>query len=96
MLLRVPQITSALLLSLAYSGNVFRAAIGVFAAMLDIYKTGEVADPFPVPIWLRCMSGVLTASGAIIGGARFMPVTGNMPGVTEASVMPACTSYMLT
>ncbi|KAL0025889.1 hypothetical protein WJX79_010702 [Trebouxia sp. C0005] len=69
-------IPSAMLLSLAYGGNMFRSALGTFAAMLNIYKTAAVADTIPVPIWMRCIAAVFTVTGAIVGGARLMPVTG--------------------
>ncbi|DBA83574.1 TPA: hypothetical protein ACH3X2_006489 [Trebouxia sp. C0005] len=65
-----------MLLSLAYGGNMFRSALGTFAAMLNIYKTAAVADTIPVPIWMRCIAAVFTVTGAIVGGARLMPVTG--------------------
>ena len=65
-----------MLLSLAYGGNVFRSALGIFAAMLNIYMTAAVADTVPVPLWMRCIAAVFTVSGVIVGGARLMPVTG--------------------
>lgn len=65
-----------MLLSLAYGGNMFRSALGTYAAMLNIYMTATVADTFPVPVWVRCIAAVFTVSGTIVGGARLMPVTG--------------------
>ena len=65
-----------MLLSLAYGGNMFRSALGTYAAMYNIYMTAAVADTIPVAFWMRCIAAVFTASGAIVGGARLMPVTG--------------------
>lgn len=84
------QIPSAMLLSLAYGGNMFRSALGTFAAMLNIYKTAAVADTIPVPIWMRCIAAVFTVTGAIVGGARLMPVTGGTcPADTSPEVISA-------
>ncbi len=65
-----------MLLSLAYGGNMFRSALGPYAAMLNIYMTAAVADTISIPIWMRCIAAVFTVSGTIVGGARLMPVTG--------------------
>ncbi len=71
------QIPSAMLLSLAYGGNMFRSALGPYAAMLNIYMTAAVADTVAVPIWMRCIAAVFTVSGTIVGGARMISVTGD-------------------
>ena len=89
------QVVGAVLLSLAYNGNVFRSALGVGAGMLHIYKTAAVSDTFPVPIWMRCMAAVVTASGAFLGGGRLMPVTGVTSAPTLALTGTACTSGKL-
>lgn len=65
-----------MLMSTAYSAHMFRAAVGVFAAMLHIYKTAEVSAAFPVPVSLRCAAAFCTSLGVVIGGGRLMPVTG--------------------
>ena len=70
------QIVSAMLLSLSYAANLFRSAIGIFGAMLNIYQNAAVLHPYPVAVWLRGLSGLLTSAGAIAGGTRLMPVTG--------------------
>ncbi len=80
-----------MLLSLAYGGNVFRSALGIFAAMLNIYITAAVADTIPVPLWMRCIAAVFTVSGVIVGGARLMPVTGETcPAGTSPVVNQPC------
>ncbi len=71
------QIPSAMLLSLAYGGNMFRSALSPYAAMLNIYMTAAVADTIAVPIWMRCIAAVFTVSGTIVGGARMISVTGD-------------------
>ena len=63
-------------MSTAYSAHMFRSAVGVFAAMLHIYKTAEVSATFPVPVRLRCAAAFCTSVGVVIGGGRLMPVTG--------------------
>lgn len=64
------------MMSTAYSAHMFRSAVGVFAAMLQIYKTAEVSATFPVPVYLRCAAAFCTSVGVVIGGGRLMPVTG--------------------
>ena len=54
----------------------FHSAGGVFAAMLNIYQTAEVATTFPVPIYLRCTAAVCTSSGVVLAGGRLMSLTG--------------------
>jgi phosphate/sulfate permease len=87
-----------MLLSLAYGGNVFRSALGTYAAMLNIYMTAAVADTIPVPIWMRCIAAVFTASGAIVGGARLMPVTGETcsAGTSQVVNQPCLLSLVST
>ena len=63
-------------MSTAYSAHVFQSAVGVFAAMLHVYKTSEVSATIPVPVHLRCAAAFCTSVGVVIGGGRLMPVTG--------------------
>ncbi len=80
-----------MLLSLAYGGNMFRSALGTYAAMLNIYMTATVADTFPVPVWMRCIAAVFTVGGTIVGGARLMPVTGETcPAGTPQVIHHSC------
>ncbi len=63
----------------------FRSALGTYAVMLNIYMTAAVADTIPVAFWMRCIAAIFTVSGAIVGGARLMPVTG---GTCSAGTSP--------
>ncbi|DBA79749.1 TPA: hypothetical protein ACH3X1_008414 [Trebouxia sp. C0004] len=96
-LLGAMQVPSAMLLSLAYGGNMFRSALGTFAAILNIYMTAAVADTISVPIWIRCIAAVFTVSGAIVGGARLMPVTGScwLPAGVQLAKMTPFRSYVV-
>ena len=70
------QVWYGVLMSTAYSAHMFRSAVGVFAAMLYIYKTSEVSAMIPVPVRIRCAAAFCTSVGVVVGGGRLMPVTG--------------------
>ena len=74
------------MMSTAYSAQMFRSAVGVFAAMLHIYSTAEVFATFPVPVRLRCAAAFCTSVGVVVGGGRLMPVTGK-PGLRMQDCM---------
>ena len=61
------QILSACFVAFAHGSNDVANAVGPVAAVLDIIKTGSIAETTPVPSWLLALGGV----GIVIGLATW-------------------------
>ena len=72
------QILMAAVLSLAYGAINGHTTFGIFALMRNIKDTAQVARTSSIGMELRCVSAVGLTLGAVLFGARVVPVTGEV------------------
>ena len=69
----------AAVLSLVHGTFNGHTSFGVFAMMMDISRTSEVAAFSTLGMGLRCASAAGLTLGSLLLGARIVPVTGKPP-----------------
>ncbi|CAG9567276.1 phosphate-Repressible Phosphate Permease-like protein [Leishmania major strain Friedlin] len=101
---RMLQVVTAACTSLAHGSNDVSNAIGPYAAIYQVYRTGNVASAANVEVWLLCLGG----AGIVVGLATFglpimrllgeklavlTPVRGCAAEVATALVVSLASSY---
>ena len=69
-------VLSACFLAFAHGANDVANAIGPLAAVIEIVKTGEIADSAPVPLWILLLGGAGIVIGLATWGYKVMETVG--------------------
>ncbi|MBI22153.1 MAG: phosphate permease [Roseibacillus sp.] len=69
-------VLSACFLAFAHGANDVANAIGPLAAVVEIVKTGEIADSAPVPLWILLLGGAGIVIGLATWGYKVMETVG--------------------
>ena len=69
-------VLSACFLAFAHGANDVANAIGPLAAVVEILKTGAIADEAPVPIWILLLGGAGIVIGLATWGYKVMETVG--------------------
>ncbi|KAG2015577.1 sodium:inorganic phosphate symporter [Coprinopsis cinerea AmutBmut pab1-1] len=71
------QVFTACVASFAHGANDVSNAIGPFSVIYHTWKTGEMADKTPVPVWALAFGGAMLVLGLALYGYNIMRVLGN-------------------
>ena len=85
----------AVVLSLVYGTINGHTSFGIFAMMMDISRTSEVAAFSTLGMGLRCASAAGLTLGSLLFGARIVPVTGKLPNPIPTLCSPSPLDYIL-
>ena len=69
-------VLSACFLAFAHGANDVANAIGPLAAVVEILRTGEIADSAPVPLWILLLGGAGIVIGLATWGYKVMETVG--------------------
>lgn len=70
------QVTTACSVAFAHGANDVANAIGPFAAIVSVFKSGDLAMKVPVPVWLLAMGGIGIVVGLATWGYRVIETVG--------------------